>query len=66
MSKAHKVLEQGFWNDPEGHKQRVLKKTLQDLLLDNEPVLAHGRLWDIHYEHLDLGIYIIWLEKRGA
>ncbi len=36
---------------------------MKAILLEGEPVMACGDLWDIKHKHLGLGVYEIWLEQ---
>lgn len=65
MTVAADILDRQFWNKPETYRQRVDRAQMRRLLLENEPVIAHGSLWDIRHTHIDLGVYEIWLEKRS-
>jgi hypothetical protein len=64
MSKAGSILSSSFWHDPENIRQRIERKDMKELLLEGEPVLACGNLWDIKHKHLGLGVYEVWLEKK--
>ena len=61
---AKSVLHDYFWQAPETHRQRINKVQMKAILLENEPVIIRGNLWDIKHKHLGLGVYEIWLEQR--
>ena len=63
-SEKDKILNTNFWRQPLKQRQRVTLKDLRKLLLENEPVIAKGTLFDIKHKSVGAGIYEIWLEQR--
>lgn len=53
------------WQAGEQYRERVTKKQLQELLL-NEPniVFKYGRSHSWKHKHIGAGIYEIWLEMN--
>ena len=63
MGPATAILHDNFFQQPQTQRQRITKKEMQAILLEGEPVMACGNLWDIKHKHLGLGVYEIWLEQ---
>lgn len=44
--------------------QNMTRKELRALLLDHDPIMYNGRLWDVKSKHLGAGVYRVWLKER--
>ena len=66
MGEATAILNRNFWRQPDTQHQRITKKEMKAILLEGDPVIVKGHLYDIKHKHLGLGVYEIWLERWHA
>ena len=61
---ANEQLHNRHWATPGVYRQRMAKKQLMAILLENTLVMVNGKGYEVVWKHVGLGVYEVWLKEK--